>query len=153
MLRWVFVLMAAAIAWPLAELSSVLDDQASVGHPSDWLACALFALAGLLLVARWFQSADSGRFPILGVALMFAASAICVQIDPIGDADTFPLMRSMKFLDLELNVRLVLLGLCSLGVAETLRARGAGVVLRARGQERMLRGDRRKLRMLGRQEA
>jgi hypothetical protein len=95
-----------------------------VGHPSDWLACALFALSALLLIARWFQSSDTGRFPATGVALLIAASAICVQIDPIGDAAIFPLTRSMTFFDLELNVRLVLLALCTLGVTETLRVRG-----------------------------
>ncbi len=81
MLRWMFVLAAAVIAWPVAEISSLLDDQASVGHPSDWLACALFALSALLLIARWFQSGDSKRFPVLAVVLMAVASAICVQID------------------------------------------------------------------------
>ncbi len=33
----------------------------------------------------------------------------------------------MTFFDLELNVRLILLALCSLGVAESLRARGPAI--------------------------
>jgi bacteriorhodopsin len=104
----------------------LLDDQASVGHPSDWLACALFASSSLLLIARWFQSADMGKFPLSAVIYMTLASALCVQIDPIGDASVFPLSTTMTFFDLELNVRLVLLALCCLGVGEALRARGPG---------------------------
>ncbi len=46
MLRWVFVLVAAVIAWPVAGMSAMLDNQASVGHPSDWLACALVRVGG-----------------------------------------------------------------------------------------------------------
>ncbi len=126
MLRWVFVIAAAAIAWPVAQLSSILDNQASVGHPSDWLSCALFFLAAVLLIARWCQSSQRGRFPMSAVAFLAAASAICVQVDPIGDNTIFPFTRSMTFFDLELNVRLMLLALCCLGAAEAVRARGVG---------------------------
>ena len=126
MLRWVLVIAAAAIAWPVAQLSSVLDNQASVGHPSDWLSCALFFLAAVLLIARWCQSSERGRFPTSAVAFLAAASAICVQVDPIGDNTIFPFTRSMTFFDLELNVRLMLLALCCLGAAEALRGRGVG---------------------------
>jgi hypothetical protein len=126
-LRWLFLIVAAGVAWPLANLSSVLGEPATLGHPSDWLSCGLFALSAVLLIARWYQGSDASRFPVSAVAFMAAASAICVQIDPIGDSSIFPFARGMHLLGWELNVRLVLLALCCLGVAETLRARGQSV--------------------------
>ncbi len=65
------------------------------------------------------------KFPLTAVAFMVLASAICVQIDPIGDDNIFPFTRTLQFLGVEWNARLVLLALCSLGVAEALRARGS----------------------------
>lgn len=126
MLRFVLVIAAAVIVWPVARVSALLDQQATVGHPSDWLGCALFFLSAVLLISRWCQSSDSGRFPTSAVAFLCAASAICVQVDPIGDDTIFPFARAMEFFDLELNVRLMLLALCCLGAGEALRARGVG---------------------------
>src|SRR6185312_2169572 len=36
-LRWFFAAIAALIAWPLASLTATFNDQANLGHLSDWL--------------------------------------------------------------------------------------------------------------------
>ena len=125
-LRWVIVAAAALLAWPVATLSASLDLQITAGHLSDWLASALFFLSAALLLNNWIQSPDSGPFPRTGMALLCAASALCVQIDPIGDSSVFPLSRSIEIFGAELNTRLLLLALCCAGVGESLRARGQG---------------------------
>jgi hypothetical protein len=77
-------------------------------------------------VSNWIQSEDSGSFPAAGVAWLCVASALCVQIDPIGNSNVFPFSRSLELFDIELNTRLLLLALCCLGAGESLRARGQG---------------------------
>jgi hypothetical protein len=125
-LRWVIVAAAAVLAWPIAALSASLDLQITDGHLADWLASALFFLSAALLLNNWTQSRDSGAFPRTGIALLCVASALCVQIDPIGDSSVFPLSRSIEIFGTELNARLLLLALCCAGVGESLRARGQG---------------------------
>lgn len=123
--RWPILLVAVALAWPLATLTASMDEQPLLGHWSDWMSCALFFFAAALLVRRWAFATTRERFPTTGVLLLCAASAICVQFDPIGDRNIFPGSSTIEWLGLHLNTRLVLLALCCLGAAESLRARGA----------------------------
>ncbi|MEJ1962868.1 MAG: hypothetical protein WDO56_15485 [Gammaproteobacteria bacterium] len=125
-LRWLIAAAAAAIAWPIAILSASLGLQVVEGHLSDWLASALFFLSAVLVLNNWIQSPQSGRFPRAGIVFLCMASALCVQIDPIGDSNVFPFSRSLQFFDIELNTRLLLLALCCVGAGESLRARGQG---------------------------
>jgi hypothetical protein len=129
--RWVILILAALIAWPLAALTASLGDQAALGHFSDWMSCALFFCSAALLARRWACAPVREPFPTSSVVLLCAASAICVQFDPIGDASIFPASSTIEWLDLELNTRLVLLALCCLGASESLRARGNGYRLGA----------------------
>ncbi len=123
-LRWLIALFCAAIAWPLAELTASMEEQAALGHLSDWMACALFMCSAALLVTAWSQSASRESFPWTAVVLLCGASAICVQFDPLGDHERFPASSTIRAFGLDLNTRLVLLTLCCLGAAETLRTRG-----------------------------
>jgi len=123
--RWLILVSAIVIAWPLAQLTASLDEQPALGHFSDWLSCALFFCAATLLVRRWTCASTREPFPTTGVALLCAASAICVQFDPIGDRNIFPGSSTIEWFGLDLNTRLVLLALCCLGAAESVRARGA----------------------------
>jgi hypothetical protein len=125
-MRWPILLAAIAIAWPLAGITASMDAQPLLGHFSDWLSSALLFFAAALLVRRWACSRTREHFPTSGVVLLCAASAICVQFDPIGDRNIFPGSSTIELLGLHLNTRLVLLGLCCLGAAESLRARGPG---------------------------
>jgi hypothetical protein len=124
--RWPVLTVAVLIAWPLADLTASLGDQAALGHFSDWLSCALFAFSAALLVRRWACAPVREPFPTSTVVLLAAASFICVQFDPIGDRHIFPASSTIDWLGLQLNTRLVLLALCSLGASESLRARGNG---------------------------
>ncbi len=124
-LRGFIVIGAALVAWPMSMLSASLDLQTVDGHLSDWLSCALFFLSAGLLLNHWIQSSHEARtFPAAGIFWLCAASVLCVQIDPIGDDTVFQFSRSFEALGLELNARLLLLALCCLGAAESLRARG-----------------------------
>lgn len=125
-LRWFIVGAAAAIAWPFAMLSASLELQVVEGHLSDWVASALFFFSAVLLLNNWIQSPGSGRFPRAGLFFLCAASALCVQIDPIADSNVFPFSRSVQVFDIELNTRLLLLALCCVGASESLRTRGQG---------------------------
>jgi ABC-type uncharacterized transport system permease subunit len=79
------------------------------------------------LIARsWLQSAARESFPVSAVALLCAASATCVQFDPVGNHEAFPSSSTIRVLGIDLNTRLTLLTLCCLGTAEALRARGRG---------------------------
>jgi hypothetical protein len=124
--RWPILLAAAALAWPLADLTASMDEQPLLGHSSDWMSCALFLFAAALLTRRWVFATTRESFPATGVVLLCAASAICIQFDPIGDRNIFPGSSTIEWFGLQLNTRLVLLALCCLGAAESLRARGAG---------------------------
>jgi hypothetical protein len=124
--RWPVLTVATLIAWPLAELTASLSDQATLGHFSDWMSCALFAFSAALLARRWACAPVREPFPTSAVVLLAAASAICVQFDPIGDRNIFPASSTVDWLGFHLNTRLVLLALCSLGASESLRARGNG---------------------------
>jgi hypothetical protein len=125
-LRWFIVLSAAILAWPVASLSASLDLQIVMGHLSDWLSCALFFLSATLLLHHWNRSSrDARTFPTAGIFWLCAASMLCVQIDPIGDSNVFPFSRSFEAFGIVLNARLLLLTLCCLGAAESLRARGS----------------------------
>jgi hypothetical protein len=135
-LRWFIVAAAALVVWPVSILSSLLDEQATVGHLSDWMSCALFFLSAGLLLNHWMQSSrEPGSFPTAGIFWLCLASMLCVQIDPTGDSNVFPFTRSFHAFGMEMNARLLLLALCCLGAAESLRARGyiyrAGAVLLA----------------------
>ncbi|HEY1283729.1 MAG TPA: hypothetical protein VGE96_04550 [Steroidobacteraceae bacterium] len=132
-LRWPIVIVGAGIAWPMAQLSTVLDLPAVLGHPSDWLAAVLFVFAALLLLNKWSQSPDGGRFPASTIAWLCFASALCVQINPIGESEAFPFSHPAGVLGIELNLRLVLLALCCFGASESLRARPQGHGYRAGG--------------------
>lgn len=124
-LRWFIVAGAALVAWPVSTLSASLDQQAVVGHPADWLSCALFFLSAGLVLHHWTQSSqDEQAFPTTGIFWLCVASVLCVQIDPIGDSNVFPFTRSFETFGIELNARLILLALCCVGAAESLRARG-----------------------------
>jgi hypothetical protein len=123
-LRWLIVLLVAILAWPLAGLTASMDAQADLGHFSDWLSCVLFTSSAALIVRRWAQSPQREGFPSTIVILLLAASAICVQFDPVGDHDLFPSSSTIRVLGFDLNTRLVLLALCCLGAAEALRAEG-----------------------------
>lgn len=124
-LRWFIVAAAALIAWPVSMLSASLDLQVVDGHLSDWLSCALFFLAAVLVLHDWIQSSHDARtFPAAGLFWLCTASVLCVQIDPIGDSNIFPFTRSFEAFGMELNARLLLLALCCFGAAESLRARG-----------------------------
>jgi hypothetical protein len=125
-LRWPIVVAAILVAWPLAELTASLGDQSALGHFSDWLSCALFFFAAALLMRRWACSVTRESFPASAVVLLCAASAICVQFDPIGDLSVFPGSSTIDAFGVELNTRLVLLALCCLGTGTSLRRRGAG---------------------------
>ncbi len=82
--RWPILLVAAVLAWPLAELTArPWTSSLLLGHFSDWTSCALFFFAAALLVRRWVCSNVRESFPTTGVVLLCAASAICVQFDPI----------------------------------------------------------------------
>lgn len=125
-LRWVIVASAAAIAWPLSSLSSVLDMQSAMGHLSDWVSCALFFLSAGMLLHHWIRSSqEAGTFPVAGIFWLCMASMLCVQIDPVGDSHVFPYTRSFEAFGIVLNARLILLALCCAGAAESLRARGS----------------------------
>jgi hypothetical protein len=125
-LRWFIVAGAAIIAWPVSIMSASLDLQAVDGHLSDWLACALFALSAVLVLDHWIQSShDTRAFPTAGIFWLCAASVLCVQIDPISDDSVFPFSRPLEIVGLQLGPRLLLLALCCLGAAESLRARGS----------------------------
>ncbi len=133
-LRWFIVAAAALVVWPVSILSSLLDEQATVGHLSDWMSCALFFLSAGLLLNHWMQSSrEPGSFPTAGIFWLCLASMLCVQIDPTGDSNVFPFTRSFHVFGTEVNARLLLLALCCLGAAESLRARGyiyrAGAIL------------------------
>jgi hypothetical protein len=124
-LRWFVVASAALIAWPVSMLSAALDQQTVTGHLSDWLSCALFFLSAALVLNHWAQSSqERDTFPAAGIFWFCAASVLCVQIDPVGDASVFPFTRSFEAFGVVLNARLLLLALCCLGAAESLRARG-----------------------------
>ena len=126
-LRWFIVVGAAIVAWPLSLFSAALDLQVVTGHLSDWLSCALFFLSAGLLLHHWNQSSrDARTFPAAGIFWLCMASVLCVQIDPIGDSNVFPFSRSFEAFGIELNARLLLLALCCVGAAESLRARGNG---------------------------
>ncbi|MEJ1962039.1 MAG: hypothetical protein WDO56_11060 [Gammaproteobacteria bacterium] len=125
-LRWPIVIGAAVLAWPVTELTVSLDEQALLGHFSDWLAAVLFFLCAALLLRRWLQSPRAQRFPTAGVFLLCVASALCVQIDPIGDNNVFPAGTTVGLFGVELNTRLLLLALCCAGAGESLRAMGPG---------------------------
>lgn len=124
-LRWFIVATAALIAWPIAMLSSSLDQQYVTGHLSDWLSCALFFLSAGLVLHQWAHSSHEARtFPTASIFWLCLASMLCVQIDPTGDSNVFPFTRSFEVFELQLNARLLLLALCCVGAAESLRARG-----------------------------
>jgi hypothetical protein len=123
-IRWGFALFASAVAWPLAELTAAMDEQAALGHLSDWLSCVLFTSSAAMLVANWAQSNPRESFPSTAVVLLCAASALCVQFDPVGDHELFPASSTIRVLGADLNTRLVLLALCCLGTAEALRGKG-----------------------------
>jgi hypothetical protein len=134
--RWLIVAVTALVAWPVAMLSASLDQQVVLGHYSDWLSCSLFFLSAGLVLHHWVQSSREPRsFPTAGIFWLCMASMLCVQIDPIGDSTVFPFTRSFQAFGIELNARLILLALCCLGAAESLRARGssyrAGAILLA----------------------
>ena len=124
-LRWLMLVSATAIAWPLAGFTAALGEQAGLGHFSDWLSCAAFTCSAALLVRHWACLPTRESFPTSAVVLLCAASAACVQFDPIGDRNIFPGSSMIEWFDLDLNTRLVLLALCCLGAAESLRARGS----------------------------
>jgi hypothetical protein len=124
-LRWFIVVTAALLAWPIAMLSASLDQQVVDGHLSDWMSCAMFFLSAGLVLHHWTQSSHDARtFPTAGIFWLCLASMLCVQIDPIGDSSVFPFTRSFTAFGLVLNARLLLLALCCVGAAESLRARG-----------------------------
>lgn len=122
-LRWPIVILGVLIAWPMADLTAILDQPSMLGHPSDWLSAVLFAFAALLVFNRWSQSSDPGRFPVSTIAWLCFASAMCVQINPIGPSEAFPFSRSVDVFGAEINARLLVLALCCLGASESLRAR------------------------------
>lgn len=122
-LRWPIAIAGCLIAWPMAQFTAALNQPAVLGHPSDWLAAVLFAFAALLILHHWSQSSDGGRFPVSTVAWLCSASALCVQINPIGQSEAFPFSHPAEVLGLELNLRLVLLALCCVGASESLRVR------------------------------
>jgi hypothetical protein len=122
-LRWPIAIVGCLIAWPMAQLTAALDQPTVLGHPSDWVAAVLFAFAALLILSNWSQSSDSGRFPASTIAWLCAASALCVQINPIGQSQAFPLSHPAEWFGMSLNLRLVLLALCCLGASESLRVR------------------------------
>lgn len=130
-LRWPIAIVGLILAWPMANLTAALDQQSVLGHPSDWLAAMLFVFGALLLLNKWTQSRDPGRFPASSIAWLCVASALCVQINPIGASEAFPFSRSVDVLGAELNTRLMLLALCCLGASESLRARVRGQGYRA----------------------
>jgi hypothetical protein len=124
-LRWFIVVGAALVAWPVSMLSASLDLQIVDGHLADWLSCALFALSAVLVLNHWIStSQEAGTFPVAGVFWFCAASMLCIQIDPIGDDNVFPFTRSFEILGVQMGPRLLLLALCCLGAAESMRARG-----------------------------
>jgi hypothetical protein len=125
-LRWPILVIASLIAWPLASFTASLGGQQDLGHFSDWMSCALFSFSAALLVRHWVCSPARESFPTSAVALLCAASAICVQFDPIGDRNIFAGSSTIDLFDVHLNTRLTLLALCCLGAAESLRARGSG---------------------------
>lgn len=125
-LRWLIVAGAGFIAWPLAQLTASLEDPALLGRFSDWLSCVLFFLSAALLLRMWLQASNPEHFPWIGMGLLCTASALCIQLDPIGDTSVFPAGTTITIFNTELNTRLVLLGLCCVGVGESLRARGEG---------------------------
>ncbi|HTU61695.1 MAG TPA: hypothetical protein VMF89_24735, partial [Polyangiales bacterium] len=134
--RWFIVATAVLVIWPVSMLSAALDEQMVDGHLSDWLSCALFALSAAQVLHHWAQSArQPGTFPTAGIFWLCVASVLCVQIDPIGDTSIFPFTRSFEAFGVVLNARLILLALCCLGAAESLRARGnlyrAGAIMLA----------------------
>jgi hypothetical protein len=118
--RWPIAIVAVAVAWPMAQLTAVLEKPSELGHPSDWLSAVLFVFSALLILHKWSQSSESGRFPVSTLAWLCFASAMCVQIDPIG---AFPFSLSMGGLGAELNTRLIIVALCCFGASESLRAR------------------------------
>lgn len=130
-LRWFFVAAAAVMAWPLASVTAALNDQADLGHLSDWLSSALFLLSAVLVVRKSIHAADPKGFPGAGVFMLCVASALCVQIDPIGDTSVFPYGATLQLFGITFNLRLLLLALCCAGAAESFRIRGqrAGVAL------------------------
>jgi hypothetical protein len=124
-LRWFIVTSAAILAWPVSVLSASLDLQVVTGHVSDWLACALFVLSAGLVLHHWIQSSHEARtFPAAALFWLCTASVLCVQIDPIGDDTVFPFSRSFEVFGIQMGPRLLLLALCCVGAAESLRARG-----------------------------
>ena len=125
MLRWAIVVVTALFAWPAAILSASLDLQAMDGHISDWLSSALFFFAAALLLHNWSSSSRApGTFPTAAISWLCVASMLSVQIDPIGDSNVFPYSRSFQIHGFEIGARLLLIALCCLGAAESLRARG-----------------------------
>ncbi|MEJ0035687.1 MAG: hypothetical protein WDO68_06370 [Gammaproteobacteria bacterium] len=125
-LRWPILILATLIAWPLAALTASMAEQAALGHFSDWMSCALFFFAAAFVVRHWASATTREPFPTSAVVLLCAASAMCVQFDPIGDRNIFPGSSTIDWFGLRLNTRLVLLALCCLGAGESLRSRGAG---------------------------
>jgi hypothetical protein len=124
-LRWFFVIAGVALAWPMAMLTAALDQQTVNGHLSDWMSSSLFFLSAGLILNHWMKSSrEPGTFPSAGVFWLVMASMVCVQIDPIGDSHIFPFTRSFEAFGLLLNARMILLAMCCLGAAESLRARG-----------------------------
>jgi hypothetical protein len=130
-LRWFFVAAAALIAWPLASITAALNDQADLGHLSDWLSASLFTLSAVLLARDSIRAVDPKGFPAAGVFMLCTASALCAQIDPIADTTVFPYGVTLQLFGITFNVRLLLLALCCAGAAESFRIRGqrAGIVL------------------------
>jgi hypothetical protein len=124
-LRWTMLVAGVVIAWPLAGVTASLGEQSGLGHFSDWMSCVAFTFSAGLLAHHWACSPTRESFPTSAVVLLCAASAICVQFDPIGDPNVFPGSSTIEWFGLGLNTRLVLLALCCLGAAESLRARGA----------------------------
>ena len=63
--------------------------------------------------------------------MLCTASALCVQIDPIGDTSIFPYGATLQLFGVTLNLRLTLLALCCAGAAESFRIRSqrAGIML------------------------
>jgi hypothetical protein len=130
-LRWFFVAGAALIAWPLASITASLNDQADLGHLSDWLSASLLLLSAALLVRNSIRAVDPKGFPAAGVFMLCTASALCVQIDPTGDTSVFPYGVALQLFGTPFNLRLLLLALCCVGAGESFRIRGerAGIVL------------------------
>ncbi len=138
--RWPILVSAIVIAWPLAQLTASLDEQPALGHFSGLAVVCVVLLRGDAARAALDVRVDVREpFPTTGVALLCAASAICVQFDPIGDQNIFPGSSTIEWFGLDLNTRLLLLALCCLGAAESVAvpavpaiARGA-VALAAAG--------------------